>query len=256
MTQETNDNLILIAGESSSGKSAALRNIKNPEGVVYLNCEAGKKLPFPNRFAKFTITDPMQVTELFDFLSGNNNEMPHPQFGNVVKVHTVVVDSLTFLLDMFESIYIFGSANGQQAWGQFQQYFKNLMQDKVASATVNVIFTAHTLATYNEATMQFDTKVPVKGGLKNNGIEAYFSCVVVAKKVPMKILVNYKSDLLHISPEEEALGFKHVFQTALTKETVGERIRSPMAMFTQQQTYMDNDVQMLLDHVHAYYDES
>ena len=37
---ETNDNLVLIGGESSGGKTASLRNLKNPEGVMYLNCES------------------------------------------------------------------------------------------------------------------------------------------------------------------------------------------------------------------------
>lgn len=41
MTQQVNDKLVLISGKSASGKSASLRNIKNPGGVVYLNCEAG-----------------------------------------------------------------------------------------------------------------------------------------------------------------------------------------------------------------------
>ncbi len=37
-----NDNLVLVCGEAIAGKSASLRNIKKPEGVMYLNCEAGK----------------------------------------------------------------------------------------------------------------------------------------------------------------------------------------------------------------------
>ena len=42
---QVNDNLVLLCGKSSAGKSASLRDIKNPEGVIYLNCESGKKLP-------------------------------------------------------------------------------------------------------------------------------------------------------------------------------------------------------------------
>lgn len=38
---EVNDNLLLIGGESSTGKSACLMNIKDQPGVMYLNCEAG-----------------------------------------------------------------------------------------------------------------------------------------------------------------------------------------------------------------------
>ena len=39
-TANENDNLVLICGESAGGKSASLRNSKNPEGVMYLNCES------------------------------------------------------------------------------------------------------------------------------------------------------------------------------------------------------------------------
>lgn len=44
------------------------------------------------------------------------------------------------------------------------------MQQHVAKATKNVIFTAHTLDSVNESEMVMETKVPVKGSLKNNGI--------------------------------------------------------------------------------------
>ena len=171
----------------------------------------------------------------------------------MVKIHTVVIDSLTFLLDMYESQFVLTSQNTMKAWGDFAQYFKDLMQVKVASAKCNVVFTAHTLATLNEADMVMEVKVPVKGSLKNNGIEAYFSCVVTARRMAVAKLADYKSDLLTITPEEEALGFKHVFQTKLTKDTINERIRSPMGMFSTAETFMDNDVQKLLDHLHTYY---
>lgn len=252
--QQVNDNLVLIVGTSSAGKSASLRNLENPTGVVYANCEAGKKLPFPNKFGSFTITDPYQVHELFDHLAANDNEYMHPQLKKKVKAHTVVDDSLTFLMDMYESVHVIGSANSMQAWGSYAQFFKTLMQDKVAKATCNVVFTAHSLALLNEAEMVIETKVPIKGSLKNNGIEAYFSCVVAAKKMSLKKLEGYASDLLTITDEERELGFKYVFQTKLTKDTVNERIRSPMGLFKNSETFMDNDVQKLLNHLHSYYE--
>lgn len=242
MQQQINDNLVLIAGSSAAGKSAALREIEDQPGVVYLNCESGKKLPFPNKFQSFTITDPYQVHEAFDAIAEGK-----------LKCHTVVIDSLTFLMDMFESVHVLGSADTMKAWGHFAQFFKNLMQDKVAKATCNVIITAHTLNVLNEGEMVMETKVPIKGALKNNGVEAYFSCVVAAKKMPVKKLEGYASDLLTITDEEQELGFKYVFQTKLTKDTVNERIRSPMGLFKNTETFMDNDVQKLLNHLHAYY---
>ena len=41
MTTTYNDNLVLLCGKSATGKSTSLMELKNPEGVMYLNCEAG-----------------------------------------------------------------------------------------------------------------------------------------------------------------------------------------------------------------------
>lgn len=247
-----NDYMVLVSGSTGTGKSSSLENLRDHPGVLYLNCDAGKKLPFRNNFSDVTVTDPYAVIDMLTYLMENDYTIPHPRNGTV-KIHTVVIDTLTFLLDMYESKYVIGAANGQQAWQNFAQYFKTLMQDKIAAMRANVVILAHTLEVYNEVTMSYDVKVPVKGSLKNNGIEAYFSTVVSAKKIPLNKLEGFKSDLLNITEDDEIVGYKHVFQTRLTKETTGDRIRSPMRMFTQAQTYMDNDVQRLLDHLHSYY---
>lgn len=241
MTQPVNDNLVLIAGKSATGKSACLAGLKDPEGVLYLNCEAGKKLPFRAKFKQYTITDPLQVYEAFDAAE------------NMPEVHTIVVDTLTYLMDMYESIYVYNAANGQKAWGDFSQYYKALMQNYVAKSTKNVIFLAHTSDVLNESEMVMETKVPVKGSLKNNGIESYFSLVISTKKVQLKALKDYQSKMLTITPEEQALGFKYVFQTKLTKETVGERLRGPLGMFDTQETFTDNNAQLVMDRLHEYY---
>ena len=168
-------------------------------------------------------------------------------------IHTIVIDSLTYLMDMYESVYVINSANTMQAWGQFSQYFKVLMQNHVAKSSKNVIFTAHTLDTLNESEMVMETKVPVKGSLKNNGIESYFSVVISSKKVPLKTLKDYSSTLLTITPEEEALGFKYVFQTKLTKDTINERLRGPLGLFSTKETFIDNNMQLVLNRLHEYY---
>jgi hypothetical protein len=56
-----------------------------------------------------------------------------------------------------------------------------------------------------------------------------------------------------ITPEEEMLGFKHVFQTKLTKDTVGERIRSPLGMWSTPETFIDNNIQLVLERLKDYY---
>lgn len=241
MAAITNDHLVLICGKSAAGKTASLMGLKDPEGVMYLNCESGKRTPFKAKFKQYTISDPLQVYEAFSAAE------------NMPDIHTIVVDSLTMLMEMYESVYVINSANTMKSWGDYAQFYKNLMQQYVAKSTKNVIFTAHTADTLNESEMVMETKVPVKGSLKGTGLEAYFSVIVYAKKVPIKTLKEYKSDLLSIKPEEEALGFKHVFQCALTKDTVNERIRGPMGMFSQQETFMDNNADKLMTRLREYY---
>ncbi|HVH90852.1 MAG TPA: AAA family ATPase [Candidatus Acidoferrum sp.] len=243
MTQQVNDNLILITGKSASGKSASLMGLKKPEGVWYANCEAGKKLPFKSKFREFTIVDPLQVYEIFDVAETDTGK----------DCHTIVVDTQTYLMDMYESLYVIGAANSQQMWGQYAQFFKNLMQQHVARSSKNVIFLAHSADKLNEAEMAIETCVPVKGSLKNNGIESFFSQVISCKKIPIKVLKEYSNPLLTITPRDEALGYKHVFQTQLTKETVGERLRGPMGMWDDKETYIDNNAQLVLERLHHYY---
>ena len=59
--------------------------------------------------------------------------------------------------------------------------------------------------------------------------------------------------MLHITEEDELVNFKYVFQTKITKTTTGERIRSPMGLFSTKETYIDNDAQILLDHLTEFY---
>jgi hypothetical protein len=236
-----NKRLVLIAGKSAGGKSASLRNLRDPEGVLFLNCEAGKDLPMPAKFRKMVVTDPYQVWDAFDKAETSD------------KIHTIVIDTLTFMMDMFESVHVVPAADGRAAWGQYAQFWKTLMQDKVANSSKRVIMLAHTMDLLNEKEGILETLIKVKGSTMNQGVEAYFSVAVAAKKMSLKKLEKYQNDHLIITPEEEALGFKYVFQTRLTKETMNERIRSPMGLWSEQETFIDNDAQFLLDQLDEYY---
>lgn len=237
-----NDQLIAVVGYSSTGKSASLRNIKNQDRWVYLNCESGKRLPFKNKFNRITITDPMEIHSYFAEAIENRDD-----------IDGIIVDSLTFLMEMYESQYVLRAANTMKAWGDYQQYFKTLMQELVPKFGKPVIFTAHVKDETDEKTLDTRTFIPVKGALKGVGIEAYFSCIVSCKRLPLKDLKDYTNDLLPITVDDEIQGYKHVFQTQLTKKTVGERIRGPMGLFTRAQTYIDNDCQLVLDKLHEFY---
>jgi len=236
-----NDHLVLVSGKASTGKSASLMFIQEPKGVMYLNCENGKKLPFKSQFTEYTIVDPLQIIEAVETAE------------NMPEIHTIVIDSLTYMMSMYQTVYIDGSSNGLKAWGEYAAFFKKLMNQYIAKSTKNIVFTAHTSDVMNESEMAQETLVKVSGSLMNFGIESFFSTVISTKKVNLKQLKDYKNDLLTITPEEEALGFKYVYQTRLTKETVNERIRGPLSMWSTQETYIDNNLQNVFNRLKEYY---
>lgn len=232
---------LLIAGESGAGKSMSLMNIRGQEGVLYINCEGGKPLPFKNKFKRVTVDDPREIFDLYQAIIDN----PGKRF------HTVVIDTVSFMMERYEAVHVINSANTMAAWGAYGQFFKTLMYDYVAKADVYSIMLGHQDAVLNETTNEMSYSVPVKGALKKNGLEAYFTTVVVAKKMKIKDLKPNK--LLHISESEEDRGFKHVFQTRTTKHSVGDRIRSPFGLFQDDEVYIDNDAQAVIDQLTKYY---
>ncbi len=227
-----------MAARSNAGRTACGwrgfpdSNISNPSGLA-----AG--LAVFNGGTR--IDDPYQVFEGFDFGTDNTD------------IDGAILDSLTFLMDMYETQYVIGAADTMKGWSNFAQFFKILMQEKITRFGKPVIITAHVKDELDEKAMEMKTSVPIKGSLKNNGVEAYFSTVVIAKRMTLKDLAGYSSDLLNVTEEDKDLGYKHVFQTRPTARTIGERIRSPMGLFTKAQTYMDNDCQVLLDHLTKFY---
>lgn len=235
-----NNHLVLISGASTTGKSSSLMFIDKPEGVMHLNCDP-QRLPFNAKFEVYDIEDPLQVNEAFL----HAETLPH--------IHTIVIDTATYLFDMYESQYVLKSVNTQAAWGEFAQFIKQLFQFYVNRSTKNVIVLAHTLGTYNEQTLEMEVKVPVKGSAKNTGIESFFSNVISTKKMPLTKLKDYESDLLTITEDDIEKGYKHVFQTRITKDTVNERIRSPLNMWSRNETYIDNNVQNVINRLHEYY---
>lgn len=245
MSNGANNQYVLIAGESASGKSASLRNLKNPERVAYFNCEVNKPLPFQHKFNEVKITDPMNLLSALSDAEESSN------------IDTIVIDSLTFWFDMLESQYV-NNMDGYEGWKLYAQTFKNLMYQQIATSKKRIIVLAHNMDILDKNDATLKTQVPVKGALRNNGIESFFTTVVYATKQSVKKLEkDYKENngLLNITEDEEIIGYKHVFQTKITKDTLHSRIRSPMGMFTKAQTFMDNDAELLLNHMAEFYGE-
>jgi len=242
----SNNHLVLVTGKSASGKSASLMSMDKPEGVMYLNCENGKKLPFKSKFKEYTITDPAQVYEAFNEAETNTK---------LKNIHTIAIDSLTYLMDMYETTKIVSATNTMKAWSDYYQYMRMLMSQVVAKSTKNVVFLAHSSDVQNEMENVVETKVMVKGALKNIGIESFFTTVVSTKKISLDKVNedNAKSPLYTVTDEEEDLGFKYVFQTRITKDTITERMRGPMGMWAKNETYIDNNLQHVINKLHEHY---
>lgn len=243
--------LVLITGKSTTGKSYSLEHLNEPNKVLYLNCEAGKLLPFKNTFKREIITAPL--TELIGDGSFLRQASNHPD-----KIKTVVLDSLTFLMDMYETKYIKTATNTQQAWGTYADFFINLLNQEIPlliKAGINVIVTAHVADRYNESELAVETSIPIKGSIGKKGAEAFFENMVSTKKMKLKDLEGYENDLLHITEDDKELGFKHVFQTRLTKDTVNERLRENRNMWKRNETFIDNDIQLVLNRINEFYGE-
>lgn len=237
-----NNNIILVVGKSSTGKTMSLKDIPNPEGIWYLNAENNKGTPFKTKMKTFTITDPMQVYEAFEAAETKP------------EVHTIVLDSLTFLMDMYESQYVLTSTNTMKAWGEYAQFFKNLMNIYAANSSKRIIFLAHTSDVTNDDGI-LETLVKVKGSVMDRGVEAAFTTVVAAKVLPLKDLKDYENPLLTITEDDEINGYKHVFQTMKTKKTTGDRIRGPLQMWSRKETFIDNNVNLVLNRIQEYFAE-
>jgi hypothetical protein len=239
-----NNNLILVSGKTGTGKSLSLRNLENQPNWMYLNCENNKALPFKNTFDTYNLNDPMDVFAGFDHMMNSGD-----------KYEGVIIDTATFLMDMYESMYVATAVDGRSAWGDYAQFWKRLMQQYVAKTDKKVAILAHTADIFNEAELVTETLVKVKGSLMSQGIESYFSHVISTKKVTLKKLesLGQKSDLLNITEDEEDIEFKHCFQTRLNKESVNERIRAPLGMWKRNETFIDNDLQSVFNKISTYY---
>lgn len=155
------NHLLMICGFPASGKSSSLMYLQKPEGVLYIGTESNKPLPFPDKFKKIKggLKNPNDIFELFQSLEQNEN------------IHTIVIDSINFLMDMFETMNIYGSKDSRAEWGNYQQFFKRIMQEHVAKSSKNWIFTAHVKSEL-QGNGDYRYSVPVKGALKEQGLIA------------------------------------------------------------------------------------
>ena len=237
---EGNKNVVLIMGKPSTGKSTSLMKLKNQNKFAYMNTDL-KELPFKSSFmVNVEITDAYDVLGFIDQIE----QEPEVQGG--------ILDTITFLMGMFERQYVKGAANTQKMWGEYGDFYRTLVH-KIKTGTKDYALLAHASTENNEEEMRLDTFVPVKGAVGKLGVEADFTTILSTKQMPIRELKKWENDLLHITEEEEEDGFKFVFQTRITKNTIGEKMRSAMGLWDRKELYIDNDLQQVFDRLKQYY---
>lgn len=235
-----NKNIVLVMGPPNTGKSTSLMKLANQDKMVYLNTDL-KELPFKSRFLKN-----VEVADALDVISYINQIEATPA------VEGAVLDTITFLMAMYERQYVSNAANGQAAWGAYANFYKEFIH-AIKSGTKDYAIMAHEETILNEQAMQMESRVPIKGSVGKIGVEADFTTILSTKQMPIKKLEPYANDLLHITDEEREDGFKYVFCTRVTKETVGQKMRSAMGLWDRKEVYIDNDLAQVFKRLRQYY---
>lgn len=241
---------LLVCGTCASGKTYSLKGLNNPEKVLFLNCEASKGviLPFKCKFKKKLITSPLGELvgegSIFKAIAQKPDSFD-----------TIVIDSMTFLMDLFETKYVNTASNTMQAWGVYGDFVNQLCNVEIASLPQDIIFTAHVAGNFNGDTLM-ENKIPIKGSIGKKGFEAFFNNIVYTKKKTLEELEPYKNKYLNITETDKMLGFKHVIQTRLTKDSIYDKIRCADDMWDISETYIDGNIQYVLDRLHEYYGEN
>lgn len=235
-----NKNIVLIMGKPNTGKSTSLRNLSNQDKYVYLNTDL-KSTPFKNKFLKdVQVTDALDVLTYIQEIEAND------------QVEGAIIDTITFLMSMYERQYVITATNTQAAWGNYGNFYKEFIH-AIKAGTKNYIVLAHEDTFLNEQSMQMETKVPIKGSVGKIGVEADFTTILSTKQIPTKKLEDIKNDLLHVTEDEQEDGFKYVFCTRVTKESIGEKMRSAIGLWDRKELYIDNDVQQVINRLKEYY---
>ena len=238
-----NKNIVLVMGRPNTGKSASLMNLPDQEKWAYLNADL-KELPFKSKFAVN-----IEIADAYDVLDYITEIEAEPS------VEGGVLDTITFLMKMFERQYVAphsGTKKGQSAWGDYANFYGEFVH-RIKSGTKNYAIMSHASTELNEGSAQYETSVPVKGAVGRTGVEADFTTILSSKQMPIKKLEGFENDLLHITDNEREDGFKFIFETRISKDTVGEKMRSAMGLWDRKELYIDNDLNQVFARLKAYY---
>lgn len=253
---ETSNKLtILIEGESGAGKSTAFSEIPETlqKHVLFLNAE-GKELPFAHDFTEFKVTEPYQVHAAINRII-EGKTFKHKS-GEEIHPKMVCLDSFTFLMDQFVAQHIRGHDDTRGQWGEYANFIRVFMLEKVAKLAIPFVATTHIEKKDDMETLEKTSRAAIQGSVgKGNGLESFFTTVVYAKQVRLKDLEEFLAEatMLTLTEDEKFDQKKHVFVTRAARQHSGDRIKSPRGMFSPKDLYMDNSIPKLVTHINKFY---
>lgn len=220
------------------GKTECLRNL-DPKKVAYANYD--KK----DHFFGFAMDEKIDnVTDTLAFLDAAES---------IDQIEYIVIDTLTYMMDMFARQVVNTAADSRSAWGDYATFYEEVIQ-RLQMSKKNVIVLSHIKDMYNEKELITEQRVPVQGKIGGRGVEADFSTIVMTTTMPFDYFDGHdgKSKIEDLNPsfEEELKGVKHVFMTMATRDSMGAPVRAYKGMWNKKSDlYLDNDVQILFDRI-------
>lgn len=234
-----NKNIVLVMGPPNSGKTASLRNLPQ-ESMAFLDADL-KGTPFRSKFmVNEKIDDAQKVIWFID------------EIEKEVTCTGGVLDTITFLMVMYERQYVITSKDTQKAWGAYGNFYRDFIH-RIKAGTKDYAILAHESTELNEQAMMMESRVPIKGAVGKIGVEADFTTVLKCMQMKVKDLEKHQNKLLHITPDEQEDGVKYVFCTRVTKEFAGSKMRAPMGLWERNELFIDNDLNQVFTRLKDYF---
>ncbi len=234
-----NKSMVAVVGGAGAGKSASLRKIPNQKQWLYVNAEVNKPLPFEHEFKEVVVSTSKQAVTALKAAVGND------------KCKGIIIDTFTAMLDMQEMA---GKKEGKKddkenkfaIWDKYRDYILTTFQDVVGICDKPLIVLCHT-ELGKDVKGRSVVKIAVKGGMKDRGIESFFTNILYADCVDTEDLVGFENSHLTITPDEEEDELKYVLQTRKTGTGVGLNVRSTLGLWERKEAYIDNDITIFLN---------
>ncbi len=217
-----NQKIFLVIGSSGSGKTSSLRNMPL-EKTVLINTELKSMLPFRGhaRLKKHWL-----LNDIHKLMMGLELLEKDPD------IEYIVLDSLSYLMNMYELQVVKTAVDSRGAWGYYGDFYKNIIM-LIKKSSKNWVILCHPKEVFDEKAGEIRVSAAIKGSLSGL-VEADFNVVAYTD----------------VSANEEGMPL-YRFLVKKTKESLSKSVKSPFDMFDEAYT-KSNDVMEVFEAITNY----